>query len=49
MIDEMMIYHRALTGNAVKHSRSRIRQNLDLCVRFPKSGDFGYGQNAVNF
>jgi hypothetical protein len=38
----------ARQANAVKHFRSRIRQNLDLFVRVPKSGDFGYGQNTVN-
>ena len=27
-------------------SRSRIRQNLDVLVQIPKSGDFGYGQNS---
>jgi hypothetical protein len=38
----------SVAGNAVKHLRSRLRQNLDPLVRAPKSGDFGYGQNAVN-
>jgi hypothetical protein len=35
----------ARTGNAAKHFRRRIRQNLDSLVRAPKSGDFGYSQN----